>query len=76
MNHLTRQQLQIVNHLSFANERLAQVLRDMSDPALEADDVNDSVGSLDGLADYLQQTARECGRLLEDLIHDTTGVES
>ena len=75
MNHLTIRQLEIIHTLSQAGERLTQVIHDLSNPALEFDDVNDSVGSLDGISDQLNQTARDCSRLLEDLIHDTTGIE-
>lgn len=69
-------QLDIVNRLAFATERLSGALRDMSDTPLEFDDINDTIGSLDGLATYLTKTARMCEELLAEHLHHETGIEA
>lgn len=75
MNHLTIRQLDITNQLALAQERLARVQRDISNPALESDDANDAIHDLDTIIDQLTHTSGDCSQLLDELIHDTTGIE-
>lgn len=75
MSPITARQLEIIHQITTVQQHLSQFISDLSQPAPEFDDINDSVGTIDECAHQLHQTASATDQLLAEYLKNDNNPE-